>query len=461
METKTHFFKSYKLIILLYCYFLTIISCEKYVEVDFPNSQQTSTEVFEDNITATAALTNIYAELRDNVLITGDAQGLSNLIGLYADELTYYSINMLFTEFFYTNSLISTNVEISTIWSSSYNLIYQSNAVIEGVTDSETISLEDKNQLIGEAKFVRSLIYFYLVNLFGDIPYITTTDYNENINVERMSSQLVYNNIISDLVESKELLGTNYITSERIRPNKFTVSSLLSRVYLYSEDWENAEMESSFVINNGPYNLNMDIDEVFKNNSSETIWQLYPQTQGVRTKEAGTFIFTMAPPPNVALSTELISSFENGDNRLNSWIGNVSDGTNTFYYAYKYKISEAPSDEYSIIFRLAEQYLIRAEARIRLNNITGSQEDINKIRSRANLPNTTASNESDLTDVLVAERRSELFTEHGHRFFDLKRWDLENAALGFKPGWDSTDVLLPIPESEILLNENLTQNPGY
>lgn len=447
------------IVILMVCF--VNISCEKYLEVELPNSQQISVEVFENEVTATAALTNIYSTLRDNVLLTGQGNGITNLLGYYSDELVYYSPNNLPFEEFYNNSLVASDNTVLSIWDDSYNLIYQTNAVIEGINGSVSINQEDKNQLIGEAIFTRSLIYFYLSNLFGDVPYITTTDYTANINVSRVPLNLLHQSIISDLLESKELLGTEYISTDRVRPNKFTVSSLLARIYLYTGEWENAEFESNYVISNGPYELNLDIDTVFKNNSSETIWQFYPNSEGLAAHEAQNFIFMSVPPPVVALNSDLIDSFESGDSRLSSWIGNVSDGTNIFYYANKYKIPTPPSDEYSIVFRLAEQYLIRAEAHMRLGDFIGSQNDINALRNRANLSNTTASNEITLYNSIIAERRHELFTEYGHRFLDIKRWGLADNILASKPGWNSTDILFPIPESERLINPNLTQNPGY
>src|SRR5690606_19066848 len=110
----------------------------------------------------------------------------------------------------------------------------------------------------------------------------------------------------------------------------------------------------------------------------------------------------------------------------------------------------------------AEQYLIRAEARAQLSNIAGAQADLNKIRIRAGLGETLASSQNELLTAILQERRFELFTEHGHRFFDLKRTGNLDNVLGSKPGWNTTDRLFPLPEKELLLNPNLLpQNPGY
>lgn len=119
--------------------------------------------------------------------------------------------------------------------------------------------------------------------------------------------------------------------------------------------------------------------------------------------------------------------------------------------------------EYSIIFRLSEQYLIRAEARAHLDNISGAQLDLNTIRNRAGLPNTLATSMSDLLNAIIQERQVELFAEQGHRWFDLKRTGNAGTVLSaIKPNWQATDVLLPIPETELEINPNLLpQNSGY
>ena len=107
--------------------------------------------------------------------------------------------------------------------------------------------------------------------------------------------------------------------------------------------------------------------------------------------------------------------------------------------------------------------MIRAEARTHLGDYVGARADLNKVRNRAGLPNTEADNMESLLDAIIQERRVELFTEQGHRWFDLRRTGKASAALSnLKPGWAETDSWLPIPENELLLNDNLLpQNPGY
>lgn len=443
-------------------------SCEDFVEVDLPNDQINGETVFDNTGTATAALTNIYAELRNNTgIVSGDSfNGMSSLMGHYADELELFSLNQI--QPFNINTLLPTDGTVSNIWDNAYNNIFASNTVIEGVNNSKSISQEEKEQLIGEALFIRAFVHFYLVNLFGEIPYIKTTDFEKNREASKMNVAEVYESIILDLLEAKDLLTNDYVSGERTRPNRATVSALLARVYLYKGDWENAETESSSIIENTAlYVWETDLSRVFLRESTSAIWQFSPSsTTGINnTLEGFTFIFVTAPPPLMALNNSVIAAFETGDNRFDNWVEAVTDGTDTFYHSFKYKENTAtPAPvEYSVIFRLAEQYLIRAEARTQLGDIAGAQQDVNIIRNRAGLDNTTATTTNELLDAILQERRVELFTEHGHRFFDLKRTGRTDAVLGpVKSGWDATDILLPIPESEILVNPNLLpQNPGY
>ena len=107
--------------------------------------------------------------------------------------------------------------------------------------------------------------------------------------------------------------------------------------------------------------------------------------------------------------------------------------------------------------------MIRAEARAKEGDLSGAIEDIDLIRNTAGLPNTTAVTNSEILDEIQKQRRFELFTEYGHRFFDLKRSGTITTVLSaVKPGWNSTDVLWPIPQSELNANPNLLpQNSGY
>lgn len=440
-------------------------SCTSFVEVDVPKSQLATSAVFEDYSTASAALLNIYANIRDKGIITGIGTGVSNQLGNYADEIqsnenpTNPSLN------FYKNSILPTNTIVSGYWSASYNQIYAANSVIEGIKKSNALTADQKKQLEGEALFIRAMMHFYLVNLFGDIPYITNTDYKKNSTAVRIPTAMVYEMLVSDLENAIILLPSNYLDSDRSRPNASAAAALLARVHLFHKEYPQAANAASAVLNaNQLYSVESP-DKVFLIPSHETIWQLQSGAAGRNTAEEAYFTFTSVPPPLVSLSSNLVNSFEAGDLRRSKWIKTITKGTSTYYHVFKYK-ENAPtsvSKEYSIVFRLAEQYLIRSEARAFQGDFIGAKEDLNVVRYRAGLGNTTAQTQQEILNAILDERRHELFTEYGHRFLDLKRMGkLEKVLNGIKPGWNTTDNLFPIPQSELSTNPALgNQNPGY
>ncbi|MNK06650.1 SusD family protein [compost metagenome] len=450
---------------LIFAALLTLSSCKSFLEVDVPRSQLVRSTVFDNYETATIAMTDIYAKIRDKGILSG-TRGSSNLIGCYADELTSYRTQTDPNFYFYNNSLLPSNTFVSEYWSFAYNQIFAANSVIEGAQASTNLSADQKNELLGEALFVRALSHFYLVNLFGDIPYISQTDYKINIVVTRTPTADVYKLLIADLKKSIELLPVNYIAPNKIIPNQAVAKALLSRVYLYQKSWPEAEsMATTLIDEKTLFTFEDNISNVFLIGSKETIWQLNASVAGRNTDEGAVFIFTSGPPPSVALSTGLVNSFSDTDLRKANWIKAVTSGTSTWYHPNKYKerLSTTTSKEYSIVFRLSEQYLIRAEARAQQNNLEGAKKDLNKIRFRADIGDTPANTKAELLRAILQERSWELFTEHGHRFFDLKRNNqLDQALSGIKPGWNSSDLHLPIPEKELSTNPNLRpQNTGY
>ena len=168
------------------------------------------------------------------------------------------------------------------------------------------------------------------------------------------------------------------------------------------------------------------------------------------------------------LSTQLVGAFESNDTRYTSWVRKVTttvDPLGTFYLATKYN-SSVNGVEYLVMLRVAEQYLIRAEARARQNNLTGAKADINAVRNRSGLGNTTAATQADLLTAILHERQVELFTEQGQRFFDLRRTGNLDAVMNVvAPGkggtWATFRQYWPIPTVDLLSNPNLKQTPGY
>ncbi len=99
----------------------------------------------------------------------------------------------------------------------------------EGVEKSKTLSVAVKEQLLGEAKFLRAFFYFYLVNLYGDVPLIISTDYVVNAKSSRTDLLQVYDQIVRDLIDAQRNLSVSYVSSERVRPNQSVATALLAR----------------------------------------------------------------------------------------------------------------------------------------------------------------------------------------------------------------------------------------
>ncbi len=461
---------------------LNQISCKKLVEVESPPTSITVTNAFDNDATSAAVLTGVYARLSANsyTSLTG-LTSLSRLAGLSSDELTLWSGTTSPTLMaYYINGLYATPTASagSEFWS--FNDTYVCNSVIEGITSSSSLTPSVKSQLLGEAKFMRAFLNFHLVNLFGDLPLVVSTNYQINRLLPRASKNEIYQQIISDLIEAKDLLSSGFLdatllksTAERVRPTKWAATALLARTYLYIGDWANAETESSIVINNTNLFDTLSLNKVFLKNSKEAIWQLQPVNANWNTEDARAFNipstgFGQNNP--YSLSKALLSSFEANDQRRSdgNWVKSIDLGGVKYYYPYKYKVASlgSPVSEYLMVFRLAEQYLIRSEARVQQGNIANSQSDLNIIRKRAGLSNSTANDKNSLLSAILHERQVELFTEWGHRWFDLKRTGnadvVMNAETPIKGGtWEFTDQLYPIRINDILQNQNLTQNSGY
>ncbi len=460
-------FRRNAVVLILYTTIPLITCCEEFVEMNPPVTSLTGNTVFMGDETATSAVTGIYIRMiqSSNTLVSGN-QSITSLMGLASDELLNYSTDEGRIEFF-DNELLSNNRFVYANWREFYTYIYTANSILEGLTTSKDVTEAAKKQLEGEVRFIRAFCYFYLVNLYGEVPLVTGTDYEVNRLVPKASVADVYYQIIYDLKIAQELFDIDYVGTQRIRPNRLTATALLARVYLYTENWVNADIEATSVIESELCHLEGNLNNVFLIESKEAIWQLQAIRNSWNTFDGLSFILT-GSPTNVSLSNNLVNTFEPQDKRLTNWIGSITVDSETFYYPFKYKIHSSPDPpvEYLTVFRVAEQYLIRAEARARLNKLTGANSaasDLNAIRGRAGLANTSATTQTEMLDAILQERRMELFTEWGHRWFDLKRMGKSDMILGtIKSGWQSTDELLPLPEQELSRNPNLRpQNSGY
>lgn len=450
---------------------LLFSSCEKLIDVDVPVNQLTTSDIYADSATAQATVNGMYSVMYNTTsggTVTASTFGtfLNNYPAKSADEL-YWIITP--DDEFTTNSLLPTSANVNTLWVNPYSSIYQANKVIEGVGGS-ALSATLKTQLIGEAKFIRAYCYYTLVNLFGAVPLVTTTNVQTNLGLPRAPVQEVYALIVQDLKDAQARLAKDYSWSAnlRTRANSWAATALLARVYLYQKEYSLAEAEATKVISQTALFTLPALNGIFLRSSTETIWAFNTNQFGYPFI-ARALLPSSSGEPSQAVTPELNAAFEKDpvlrrpeyiDDRYAEWIRTSPGG---LFYATKYKTSTVVNTELAVVLRLAEQYLIRAEARAQQDNLSGCIEDINRIRTRAGLRPTPATLKADLLLAVEHERQVELCLEYGHRWFDLKRTNRAEAVLKPIPGkvWEATDELYPIPNQQITNNSNLEQNKGY
>lgn len=458
----------------LFTVLISVSGCKKFVEIDPPIDSIPAVQVFDTDAKADAVIRGLYVDM---VGSTNYAFGgaVSVGLGLSADELTATTLTTLNSyPDLYNNSVSSSNLVLGYYWGPMYNMIYVANATIEGINASTQMSAAAKLQYLAEAKFIRAANYFYLLNLFGDVPMPITSNYKVNSLLPRTPVANIYNLILDDLKFAQANLTPAYISgANRYRANRYAVSALLARVYLYLQDYADAEAMATDVIDGAvgkvSYNLENTLTNTFLLTSKEVILQIVQPDKILYTWEG--YAFISAGAPNYQISDALYTSFETGDLRKTNWIKTNTVGAKAYNFPYKYKINSGttatgPRTEALVFLRLAEVYLIRAEARAQqAGKLAAAIADLDVVRNRAGISliaNTKPTiNQADLLAVIAHERFVEFFAELGHRWLDLKRTGQADIVLKNKPNWRPEAKLFPIPAGDIIADPFLKQNPGY
>lgn len=472
--------------------FMMTTGCKKWLQVDPPVNTITTEDVFTTDKQAEWALSGVYSKLVNGQvpgnLIMGAMENFGSgqpafLGGLSSDELMPSpSANNGAIVFLSTNSLNERNSAISDrLWLTAYKSIYDINAILEGIAASDAVLLTApaRNQFRGEALALRAFAYFYLVNFYGDVPLVLTTDVYQTARLRRAPAAEVYTQIIRDLQESMPLLQADFTAGagERVRVNKWFAQALLARVSLFTGDFPAAISHASSLISNTTlFGLEQDLNRVFRHGSRETILELKQTNDDVDLKNATAIGMLMNSSaagqlPQYYLGDGTAALFDPADKRMQHWI---SDFGNQLFGMHKYKTGNvnavymAPQEEYLVVMRLAELYLIRAEAIARMSGgvLQDAVRDINVLRKRADAPELDENlPQSAVLELIAEERQLELFGEWGHRWLDLKRTGMAEtilSALPRKQPWKGDHQLLyPIPATEIGKNNNLVQNPKH
>ncbi|MGC1631516.1 MAG: RagB/SusD family nutrient uptake outer membrane protein [Gelidibacter sp.] len=354
------------------------------------------------------------------------------------------------------NNILPENGSVGGMWNAMYGSINVANNVIDKVPGIPNMTDAEKNTALAELYFIRALSHFNLMNYFGAIPIkITPTVGVGNLDVPRDPVEQVYSQIINDLLFASENLPAS---GNKVRSSKYAAKALLARVFLYKKDYTQAATLATEVIDNGGYTLLENYADVFAaDQSAESVFEIYfSQTERNRIAEYN-FPTSLNGRREVEPSKDLLAAYEPADKRYGVSIAFAG----TSAYATKYDDLSLGADNF-IVLRLADMYLIRAEAEASKTapNITAIQSDINKIRLRANLSPTAEGSISQLLRIIEKERRIE-FAFEGQRWFDLVRTGRAVAVLPNVKIVNKT--LFPIPSDEIQTNNDpgMTQNPGY
>lgn len=472
---------------------LPFYACEKFLEREPSGNsiyiQDESDTIYKTANDVEAALAGVYGDFKNeywelDYFVNGDAQSDDAYAG--ADNPANFQID--------DYMLNATNSNVSRDWAYLYGTIGKANVVINNVemVPDPGLSEQRKKEIKGEASFIRAMMYFEAVQLWGDIPLqlieVTTVSaellpiiYPE-LFPSRVPKEKVYEQIIADLVYAKDNVKSTDL--HKGFATKGATNALLAKVYATMEphDWSKVSEYCDAVINGG-YSLVPEYDMLWNNeneNSSEAIFEInYAGTNTDANWGASMFRGLDWKKFNIP-SNDLVKAFddENDMIRKNASIifadvtGKWSDANwpQTHYpFLNKYRIFTSPSPQNYIILRLADILLLKAEALNELGDVSGAANLVNQVRSRVDLPNTSASSQEAMRLAIEKERRLELAFE-GHRWYDLKRTGraiaVVNAAIGqdgspFGYNLTQNGLLWPIPQSEMDKNELFVQNPGY
>ncbi len=403
-----------------------------------PVDQIPSDLVMVDESSANQVVNGFY-----NALQNGNAYGKLEIgiKGVSSDELISTGRNPDVIDLD-RNNCTQFNGAILDYWNNYYSLIYRTNFFLEKIS-AIAMTQPNKNKLVGQAMYVRALSYLNLVSIFGGVPLAKTSDLSINRSLHRSSTADCYNFIIEDLTSSAGFLkGVDYGDPGRDpedarRAGEWAAKALLARVQLYNDNLPEAKKWADDVITNGGYTLVGTYKFIFFGGSSETIFELYSDT--------------------------------NHRNGLHEQLSPQASGNPEYKPSQKFIDMVDPfrsldlGDKYSeptnptIVSRLAEMYLIRAEASL---GTPKADDDLNLIRNRVSL---APKDNITLTDIL--DERFLEFCFEGHRWNDLIRTKTADGVMKIinPTTWNLNKVLLPIPFQEIARNPSLKdeQNPGY
>ncbi|WPP49261.1 RagB/SusD family nutrient uptake outer membrane protein [Catalinimonas niigatensis] len=466
---------------------LTVVSCDDNLDEIIPEQSLSEELAFANYNNANGVLIGTYDLMQDLHVFGSQPQFISDFI---TDNVNFTG-SFPSLQDFNNYSINSSNSTVDEVWRDAYEVILGTNAIIANAPLIEDASDEQKLALEGEARFVRAMTYFLIANLYSQ-PYVVSQGSNlsvplylepftgEIINLPRNTLAEVYGQIEEDLLFAEENLPP---TATQGFASSYSAAALLSRLYLYMEDWAAAAEYADIAISSPDYALSSNIS-FYNTISSEIIFSVEnnatdPQSDSDAETSSGSWdsYYTgrdQGGRGDGEFSPDLAALFaeQPEDLRGTFTVTDVNFSGEPAVYTLKYDNGNDNSSDYAAI-RVAEMMLNRAEALVELNGVDEEAIGlVNDIRSRAGLTTswTTAdfASATDLLEAIYTERRKELAFE-GHRRMDLLRTGkplrtaappsvaIPNAGVGVVAG--DPEAIWPIPQSQININPLLEPNP--
>ena len=371
--------------------------------------------------------------------------------------------------------ITAANGAVELLWQSLYRTIYVANFVLENLPKVTGVPEATRKQVLAEARFLRGFANFIGTYTYGDIPQVTTTGQAANRVVGRTAQATILTSVLADyeaaLVDLPSVAaGSTNITTNATFLNKTSCQAAMARYYLYQKNWAKAEELTTKVISSGVYGLETNyVDIVTRDFTHESILEVgYNLSDDPGTSSFGLNNLLVGRREVIPSNQLVISLVSTEAGTRSETIGfDVKNlrGSDNGWTVRKYGTASEDNNNI-VLIRLAEMYLIRAEARAQLGRqtgTTGAVADLNVLRTRAKAPAIGVTAQADVLLAVERERVYELAFE-GHRWYDLVRTGRAQAVMSaFSPNWNSRYERWPIPQSEIQQNPTLSgqQNPGY
>lgn len=442
-------------------------SCQDKLELT-PISQLSTANFYQSETDYIVAINGAYNGLRNefgDIVLFGDIRS-DNTVPVLSGSVTTRSD---FNDF----SILPNNVAIRGRWENSYNTLARVNAILDRIDDSE-IDSNLKSRIKGEALFIRGLVYFNLVRIFGNVPLVLSEiTPAESLELPQSNTEQVYSAIVTDLTQAASQLPVSYDASNIGRATKIAANALLGKVFLYSGNYSESVTAFRKVLAEEGTNVDLladysDIFDISNEYNAEILFAVRWTNDGVNGNSFNYSYANINEPDNKATSTDLFFEFEEGDIRRDVTLNTTASPIDTLVYKYGYAPGGQGESDWPVI-RYADVLLMLSEALNEQGFVADGEafDLLNRVRARAGL----ASIDSDMVNnqeafrlALEHERRCELASE-GHRWFDLVRTGRYIEVMSEK-GFNVAAYhnLFPIPENEISkINDDniLKQNPGY